>query len=48
MGCNCRKNRVVYTGPPPQPASESTSHTGGQPPINNTVVAGGQANTSSR
>lgn len=42
MGCNCRKNRVVYNGPPPERASESTAQTGGQPPIQGTVVAGGQ------
>jgi len=39
MGCNCRQNRQVYRGPEPaQPVTESTGHTGGQPPIVSEVV----------
>lgn len=39
MGCNCRKTREVYRGPEPvQSASDSTGHTGGQPPIVSEVV----------
>lgn len=42
MGCNCRKNRQVYTGPPAEPVIVNTSsQTGGQPPIE-TVVADGR------
>ena len=48
MGCNCRKNRVIYTGPPPERASEATTQTGGQAPVQSTVVAGGQPSTPSQ
>jgi hypothetical protein len=48
MGCNCRKNRVVYTGPPVERASESNAQTGGQAPVQDAVTAGARPSTPQR
>lgn len=49
MGCNCRKNKTIYTGPPVETVAQSTtSQTGGQPPIPENVVAAAQPSAQSR